>query len=277
MKTDSPVLPFDPFAARAVGDPWKSPEPDIASINAKPFQRVLGLLTQMPHTQQIAALVLGEAGSGKTHLIKRLMSEQTLNLIFVYVHPLKNCRTMFSNLLERVLTNLDCIPVGQSVVSTFSQLDLIVANVIVATLEDYSNHGGKVAPQTLKAIRQAPTKVFQFKHRGATWDRILKKSEEFLSRKLPVDHVSKMVLKCVFQYLDTSRRDAVQTFLSGYVPDEDDSKMLGLKFHEIDLTIDAQEERSKQILKAIGGLLSFYRPMILCFDQLENLDTPALV
>jgi hypothetical protein len=46
MKTDSPVLPFDPFAARAVGDPWKSPEPDIASINAKPFQRVLEVVAK---------------------------------------------------------------------------------------------------------------------------------------------------------------------------------------------------------------------------------------
>src|SRR5208283_757091 len=112
MTLDSPVLPFDPFAARAVGDPWRSNEPDIASINSKPFQKILGLLAQIQNTREIAALVLGEAGSGKTHLIKRLMNEQNLNLIFVYVHPLRNHRTMFSNLLERVLANLDCIPVS---------------------------------------------------------------------------------------------------------------------------------------------------------------------
>ena len=64
---------------------------------------------------------------------------------------------------------------------------------------------------------------------------------------------------------------------SGHPPDEDDANALKIKFHEIDLTIEAQEERSKQILKAIGRLLRFYRPMVLCFDQLENLDTTALV
>src|SRR5271157_2466033 len=125
----------------------------------------------------------------------------------------------------------------------------------------------------MKAIKQVPTKVFQFMNKGVTWDRILKKSEEFLSSKLSADRISQMVLKCLFQYPDKSKRSAVRVFLSGYVPEEDDATSLGLKFHEIDLTIDAQEERSKQILKTIGRLLSFYRPMILCFDQLENLDT----
>lgn len=278
MNSNSPGLPFDPFATRAVGDPWRSPEPDIESINAKPFEKITALLRQIHWTQNLSALVLGEAGSGKTHLIKRLMTAQTPNLIFVYVHPMKNPVTMFSNLLERVITNLDCSLIGLDASSECSQMDLIVANVIVAALEENLKRGYvKISTGDLDALKSEPIRIFQQKKNETKWGKILNKSEEFLAAKLPSDHISKMVLKSLFHYLDRSKRDAVQSFLSGYVPDEDDAKALGLRFHEIDFTIEAQEERSKQILKAIGRLLSFYRPMILCFDQLENLDTAPLV
>ncbi len=278
MKPELPVLPFDPFAARAVGDPWRSPEPDVASINARPFRGILGLLGQIGRTQQIAALVLGEAGSGKTHLIKRLMSEQDQRLIFVYVHPMRDDRTMFSTLLERVLTNLDCVPPGSKDSGALTQLDHIVAHVIVAALEDYERERpGSVNPLTLKRIREEQKAVFQFQKQEKTWFKILKKSEGFLASKLSADLISQMVIRSLFHYLDESKRSAVRLFLSGYVPDDDDAKMLGLTFADKDHRVAAQEERSKSILKAIGRLLGFYRPMVLCFDQLENLNSASLV
>ncbi|AFM24529.1 hypothetical protein [Desulfomonile tiedjei] len=278
MKPKSPDLPFDPFAARAVGDPWRSPEPDIATVNAQPFESIIKLLGQIHKTPNLSALVLGEAGSGKSHLIKRLMTAQGNKLIFVYVHPMKNPVTMFSNLLERVMTNLDCSPMGLDAFFGCTQLDLIVANVIIAALEENLKGGQvKIPPHSLKALKANPVKIFQQQKNMAKWAKILSKTEEFLASKLPKDLISKMVLKLLFHYLDDSKRTIVQYLLSGYPPDEDDAKALGIRFHEIDLTIEAQEERSKQILKAIGRLLRFYRPMILCFDQLENLDTTALI
>lgn len=280
MKPELPELPFDPFAARAVGDPWRSPEPDVANINARPFRGILKLLGQIGKTQQAAALVLGEAGSGKTHLIKRLMSEQDLRLIFVYIHPMRDGCTMFSNLMERVLTNLDCPPPGSQGPQAVTQLDNIVANIIVAAMDDYRRvrpDNVKIPSKTWDTITKDPAYIFKYKGKSDTWHNVIKKTGEFLARKIPKDRISKMVLKCLFQYLDKAKRDAVRLFLSGYVPDEDDAKMLGLTFAEIDHTVAAQEDRSKNILKAIGRLLGFYRPMILCFDQLENLDSPSLV
>ncbi len=81
----------------------------------------------------------------------------------------------------------------------------------------------------------------------------------------------------MFQYLDKSKRGAVRTYLSGTVPDQEESEALGLKFAEGDWSIEAQEQRSKDILKTIGGLLEFYRPMVLCFDQLDSMEAPELI
>ncbi|MFH0825717.1 MAG: AAA family ATPase, partial [Pseudomonadota bacterium] len=279
MSSDLLRMPFNPFVDRAVGDPWNSPEPDIKTINAKPHEAIKQLLRQIDKTRHVAALVMGEAGSGKTHLIKRLMNEQDLDLVFVYVHPIKDYRTMFSSLLEKVMANLDhASPPAANRPDGATQLDLVVIRVICAAIEHFlTKSPGAATPSTLKSLRKDPWKVLQVKPKKSTWDGLLRKSRTFLAEQLPSDRISKMVLNSLFQYLDKSKRDAVQVFLSGYLPDDEDASALGLRFGEIDATVEAQEDRSKRILKAVGRLLRFYKPMILCFDQLENLDTDDLV
>ena len=107
MKKVRPKLPFNPFADSAVGDPWTSQEPDVPGINADAFRGLLSLAQSLPKTPNLAALVFGSAGSGKTHLIKRLMNNTDVRLIFVYVHPMKDHRRMFTRLIETVATNLE--------------------------------------------------------------------------------------------------------------------------------------------------------------------------
>ena len=61
MRSKSPDLPFDPFAPRAVGDPWRSAEPDIATVNAQPFEKIIQLLGQIDKTPNLSRIGPGRS------------------------------------------------------------------------------------------------------------------------------------------------------------------------------------------------------------------------
>jgi hypothetical protein len=274
----TPLPPFNPFADVAVGNPWRSKEPDVETINSEAYNGLLGLIRQLGKTPNLAALVLGMAGGGKTHLIKRLIAAHDVEAVCVYVHPLRDHNRIFTSLMEQVASNLEARPPWVTEPCHVSQLDLVVSNVVSAAFQNYLKENpddpGKIF---LKTIKKSPLKILSFAG-SPKWADLLQNAYEFLSQK-PSFHspMSKKVLKAIFQYVDKAKQEAVGTFLSGTIPDEKGCQALDLEFSEGDWTIEAQEQRSKEILKAIGGLLEFYRPMVLCFDQLDSLESAPLV
>jgi hypothetical protein len=278
MKEPVPELPFNPFVDIAVGNPWKSAEPDVKSINEGAYDGLLSLIKQLSKTPNLAALVLGSAGSGKTHLIKRLLQSHDVDVLFVYVHPMKDHKRVFTTLMEHVSTNLASRPPWINDSTHATQLDLMVANVVTAAFENYlqlnPDDPGSIF---LKTVKRDPLKILSFK-KSSKWNQLLDNTQEFLKDRSSFHSVtSKKVLRAMFQYLDKSKREAVRTFLSGTIPDQDECEALGLTYTEGDWSIEAQEQRSKDILRTIGGLLEFYRPMVLCFDQLDSMEGPELI
>ncbi|MBF0524156.1 MAG: hypothetical protein HQK56_03560 [Deltaproteobacteria bacterium] len=272
MSDDQAVVRFNPFLSTAVGDPWRDVEiPDVTSINEKTFNGIIRLLKQAPTSRGMGAVVLGEAGVGKTHLIKRLISAR--GLVFVYVHPLKDHHRVCASLLETVVTNLDGPPPGQPGGRKATQLDLMIANVLKSALVHYAQtHPGR-GQKLLNIIKKDPLAVLRLTALDK-WDTVLAEAKNFLKeRGFPKGSTSADVMDTFFQYVDSSKRDAVRKFLSGYIPEDEDCELLGLRYRDGDLTVAAQEERSLTILKSIGKLLSYYSPMVLCFDQLENFIT----
>jgi hypothetical protein len=278
MKRSGPDLPFNPFVDIAVGNPWKSAEPDVRSINATAYEGLLGLIKQLRKTPNLAALVLGSAGSGKTHLIKRLLQSHDVDVLFVYVHPMKDHKRVFTTLMEQVSTNLAAHPPWGKVSDHATQLDLMVVHVVTAAFENYlrlnPDDPGKIF---LKSVKREPLKILSFK-KSPKWNVLIANTQDFLRDRSSFDSVTaQKVLRAMFQYLDESKRGAVRTFLSGTIPDQDECEALGLKYGEGDWSIESQEQRSKDILRTIGGLLEFYRPMVLCFDQLDSMEGPELI
>ncbi len=278
MTKAKPQLPFNPFADSVVGDPWTSNEPDVAGINAEVFQSLLSLTRSLPKTPNVAALVFGSAGSGKTHLIKRLMNNKDVELVFVYVHPMKDHRRMFTRLMETVATNLESPMPGYEGPEHVTQLDVIVTNVISAAFEQYLERNPDDPGKTfLKTIKKNPLSILSF-IKSKKWGELLDRTREFLRKSSTlVSPMAKETVKALFHYLDAEKREAVRTLLSGHIPDDEECKALGIRFNEGDLSVESQEERSREILVTMGKLLKFYHPMIICFDQLENLNEPKLL
>ncbi len=84
----------NPFASSSVGDPWDHPYPHVSSINEQAFDGLCHLMAQKAHDPALncAALVLGEVGSGKTHLLGRILAHTTQAqppFAFAYIQPSK--------------------------------------------------------------------------------------------------------------------------------------------------------------------------------------------
>ena len=67
----------NPFSSSRVDNPFQT-HPDLASINQEQFQDLTSIITDIkydPNHQSKGAVVIGEPGTGKTHLMMRLAQE----------------------------------------------------------------------------------------------------------------------------------------------------------------------------------------------------------
>ncbi|MBF0417285.1 MAG: hypothetical protein HQL86_03445, partial [Magnetococcales bacterium] len=101
----------NPLASVAAGSPWERVGVDVPAINRIPFEGVMRLFQQIGRTpgEPLAALILGEVGNGKSHLLARLRQfcQQGQQAgAFVLVTPPENGATPFRYLLREIA---DCL------------------------------------------------------------------------------------------------------------------------------------------------------------------------
>ncbi|GAB0056951.1 hypothetical protein SIID45300_01269 [Candidatus Magnetaquicoccaceae bacterium FCR-1] len=97
----------NPLASVAAGSPWERVGVDVPAINHIPFEGVMRLFHQIARTpgEALAALILGEVGNGKSHLLARLRQscqQGTQAGAFVLVTPPENGATPFRYLLREL-------------------------------------------------------------------------------------------------------------------------------------------------------------------------------
>jgi len=217
-----PRIPFqpNPFGSSAIGSPWAGELADVPSIHEKPFRTILDALRQMRAGGRGTSIVLiGEPGSGKTHLLGRLrnqLRQDKLNgngtTIYAYLRCNASAGTLWRHLRYALASDLLRGTEG-------SQL-----NAIFSTDQD-----------RLESVN----------HRGL-----------------------RRVLECL---RDGSHFHAAAAWLRGELLGDADIAALGLAVDKEDE--DHNRERDAKLV--IDALLGFLAPVpvVLCFDQVEALET----
>ncbi len=221
-----PRIPFqpNPFGSAATGSPWSvelSGElADVPSINQKPFRTILNALRQMRAGAKGTSIVLiGEPGSGKTHLLSRLRNHLRQDqqegrgaTVYVYVRCTASAGTLWQHLRHALASDLLKETDG-------SQLQTI-----------FGNH---------------PSGLNEVHHAGL-----------------------RRVLECL---RDGRHFHAAAAWLRGELLGDADLAALGLAVDREDE--DRTRERDARLV--VDALLSFLAPtpVVLCFDQVEALET----
>ena len=267
-----PTLPsansFDPFAAVAIGDPWASTEPDLPGINRDCYERLLGLLRQLSLTPNIGALVSGDAGSGKTHLIKRfILSDEPFGCI--YVNSLQDPAGMRSRLLDILVADLQnsrsnpqSTDLDSQIATQLREIIDRIAVIVGLTTEGIVPEGGELE---LTAFLNNPESAG-----------VIEKIKTYLKRQQLRTAVERNFVEVVFRFLLDDFQDDASVYLSGGYLEPEVCERLGIRPMREFETVAAEEAHAFELLIAFGKLFRFGEPLLVCFDQLENLKSPEL-
>lgn len=230
------INPFDPATFKP-GNFWyesQDPRLHIDAIHAEPLCQITEMLQQVQQDHQTRSLLLlGDSGSGKSHLLGRLKRSLREQACFVYIDPFPESDSIWRHVLRYTVDSLGQTPDG----ATESQL--------------------------LRWCKQLPI----FQTLSTEWSR---KDRDAVIRHLRDRYPSGIYnanefFGVLYDLLNPDWYTLACDWLRGDDLDEDGLSMLGVQ------RAIATEQDAQGILTNLGRLAADTQPIVLCFDQLDNI------
>lgn len=229
--------PFDPVSF-ATGNFWQEQQdlaPSINSIHARELAKVAAVLEQVAKDHRPRTIMLtGDSGSGKSYLLKRLKQEFNRQAFFAYIGPWADSNYIWRHTLRHTVNSLMKVPNYQK----DSQLVLWM--------------------KSLSAFSD-----------GSLMKRLLGERKQFISdlRETYPSGIynAKEFFGVLYDLNNPKLKMTAYDWLRGDDLDGDDLKALGVK-NAID-----SEDAAQNILINFGIISADTNPIVLCFDQLDNI------
>jgi hypothetical protein len=248
----------DPFDNAIVSDAWSSLRGDVPTVHHDIYEQCTTLVRESWAQQQPKSLLIhGSAGSGKTHLLSRLRAAVTAadeGPIFCYVR-LSTAPNMIRRHLRRCLVN-DLVRYDAG---GLSQLD----HVLVSCL-DKQLHGQASLPRESLAAR-----LDALRSGSRQWDEAREAFQD-IAQRLQIDF--NLARACGFWLRRRRRTDVVEWLTTGDLPDESRAAM-GLTPRSEEDADESPEQIAGEVVSSLIRLITETRSLVLCFDQIEALQT----
>jgi hypothetical protein len=250
--------------------------PDVSDVDRNVFEALIGVISYKSKnpTMACSAAVVGEAGSGKTQLIGRLVESGAKGEVlfnFAYIHPFVDPYQGYRYLLKELIINLKSKP-SEGMVHT--QLEIICSQIFVEVFSQAARvkkdkswlaDAAKIQKDPFRGWRAVEAKAASSK----------KKWFDFTLKTLTGKHpdLESGFLTVLLQYLFyPERRLAAEQWLKGYTIDSEMVEQLGVKDRS-DHKPEALEEEARKIILSLDEIILEYggRPIVVFFDQLEGL------
>lgn len=230
----------NPFDAETFwsGNFWQekqNPAFTVDSIHQEAIADVEDLLAQLSEDHRTRTLLLeGETGSGKTYLLGRIKRQLNAKAFFVYIEPFTASEYIWRHILRYTVDSLLQVPEGEEE----SQLIL-----------------------WLKGLSE-------FKHRSL-WDMLRGDRQLFITNlrdRYPTGIYNAHEFFGVLYDLTNPKLSSLACeWLRGDDLDEESLKLLRVQ-HSIDT-----EDAAQKMLANFGRIAAETLPIVLCFDQLDNI------
>ncbi|MEM0979763.1 MAG: AAA family ATPase [Cyanobacteria bacterium P01_H01_bin.58] len=235
------VNPFDPTTFKP-GNFWQEApdlELEVATIHQSVLQAVDGVLDRIKTDGKTRTLLItGDSGSGKSYLLGRIKRQCNDRAFFTYIGPWADSQFIWRHILRNTVDSLLQTPEG----ATESQLLLWLRSLL--TLQN------QAGDEWLAQERTVFIKGLQTR-----FARGLYKSKEFFG--------------ALYDLLNPDRFSIAADWLRG-----DDLDDADLKAIQVKQSIDS-EDAAQKLLANFGRISEATSPIVLCFDNLDNIPLLA--
>ncbi|NEQ97404.1 MAG: ATP-binding protein [Cyanothece sp. SIO2G6] len=231
------INPFDPATFKP-GNFWYE-QPDLAlevdSIHQEAIAQVTTILDQVITDHQTRTLLLaGDSGSGKSYLLGRIKRTLNPQASFVYIDPFPERESLWRHILRYTVDGLVQTPTGQPE----SQLLRWLKQLAVLDPKDTKKWGKIKRSRIIQKLKDCyPSGIYN--------------ATEFFG--------------VLYDLIDPDRYPIACEWLRG-----DDMDDEGLALLKVQGAI-ATEDAAQKMLANFGRIAADTQPIILCFDQLDNI------
>jgi len=231
------INPFDPVTFKT-GDFWQERQDQaitVDSIHQNVITQIEGVLDQVTKDHYPRTLLLaGDSGSGKSYLLARLKRTLNPKAFFAYIGPWPDSDYIWRHILRQTVDSLMHVPEGQQ------------------------------DSQLLLWLKGLPTLK-----KSSLMKQLLGEEKTFI-RDMAASYPSEIYnprgfFRVLYHLMNPELHTLACDWLRGDELDEADLKELGIK-HVIDT-----EDAAQKVLANFGRISASSQPIVLCFDQLDNL------
>ncbi|MDD2815756.1 MAG: 3'-5' exonuclease [Thiotrichaceae bacterium] len=269
----------NPFGDSRVDNPFEY-HVDMPKVYEHEFSRFTTILEEIkrdPNHQSKGALVIGEAGNGKTHLIMRLAHEVLKNNRLLFIRQPNHPETVIHHIYCRILESfMETVPNSE-----YSQLEFLLAHSFSRIVLEHFAKASVTASNKhellLKRIDEDHLSIYKVLGKEGSdqyrnnWKFIEKHTTEWWTNQYGFSNYGCDVIKGLIKfcsYTEASKRDLVRKWLAGQEVDEDELKNIGLSNWSESMD---REEFALQAIRVFSKLSIEDQPLIIVFDQLESL------
>jgi len=267
----------NPFSSCRVDTPWQT-HPDSNAVYDAEYETLKSIIDEIkrdPNQQSQGAVVIGEPGAGKTHLMMRLAKERLKTNRLFFIRQPNNADTVLHHTYARILESF-----AQPIPDTqHDQLEQLVANSFFSILKSIekvttTQRGTKI----LLALEQNSLNLYSgigsegTQRNRQSWQYIEEHITDWWKNRYTAAGYSPAILQGILKfcsYIDPRKKDMVRRWLAASeIPDEQAAD-IGLKNWQDKIS---REEFSLEAIATFGKLSTHDEPLIIVFDQLEGLS-----
>ncbi|HME55072.1 MAG TPA: ATP-binding protein [Candidatus Lokiarchaeia archaeon] len=257
----------NPFDDYVVKDLWATNFIDVPEINKKLTDHIFETI-QLVQDQKNPRifLMLGEPGSGKSHVLARVQrrAEEFHKFLFVYIRPIGDITRINQHILSELMVSLSK-KMGTRALTPLFQF---IGGIISITMQDLVEKG--TFPAQFEDLLE-PAQPDQ----DMIWNLLdkvqnLSKNDRDQFLDIIIDsivedssEIDATFMRVLFHLLDKEIRTRAHDWLKGIDLPEDDLKQLHVAY-----TLNSDDQAGKA-LQAFFDLA--HGPILFCFDQIESI------
>ncbi|MGB3401742.1 MAG: exonuclease [Microcoleaceae cyanobacterium] len=268
----------NPFSTSRVDTPFQN-HIDYRELFQDEFERLKSILIDIkndPNHQSKGAIVIGEPGAGKTHLMMRLAKDVLTTNRLLFIRQPNNPDTILFHIYSRILESLIQPVPG----SNRTQLEYLLANSfakIIQNTEEYSTAKTLKDDKILEVIQSDNLNLFielgkeETKTKREYWQHIEKRATDWWNRTFSAAGYAPKILKGIIRfcgYTDFNRRQIITQWLALNDLSQEELDKVSLESWGEETS---REEIALAALEVFSKLSLLDEPLIIIFDQLEGL------